>query len=105
MRVHDFMENNGKAIMHDMINTGGEDGDYTQAETEQDTYDIGIEPLFPNNSISTQEGIMNAVPHPLPMPRGSAKGRRATHWQRIGFYAKIGWKYQSIPFVAPSNGI
>jgi hypothetical protein len=46
------MENNGEAIMHDKM--GGEDGegDYTQAEPEQDAYDIGAQPLFPNNGIS-----------------------------------------------------
>jgi hypothetical protein len=53
------MENNGEVIMHDMINTGGEDGDggYTQAETQQDAYDIGNEPLFPKGVLSVEEGI------------------------------------------------
>jgi hypothetical protein len=57
--MHDFMENNGEAIMHDMINMGGEDGKgkYTQAKPEQDAYDIGDEPLFPNSGISTEEGL------------------------------------------------
>jgi hypothetical protein len=51
------MEKNGEAIMHDIINKGGEDGegDYTQAEPEQHTYDIGDEPLFPNSGISKKE--------------------------------------------------
>jgi hypothetical protein len=58
------MENNGEAIMHDMINTGGEDGegDYTQAEPEpnQHAYDIGAKPLFPNSGIS-MEGLTAAA--------------------------------------------
>jgi hypothetical protein len=56
------MENNGEVIMHDMINTGGEDGDggYTQAETQQDAYDIGNETLFPNGILSMEEGV---TPH------------------------------------------
>jgi hypothetical protein len=43
MHMHDFMENNAEAIMHDMINMGEEDGKgkYTQAKPEQDAYDIG----------------------------------------------------------------
>jgi hypothetical protein len=61
MHVQDFMENNGEAIIHDMINTSGEDGegDYTQAEPEpnQHAYDIGAEPLFLNISMSTDEGL------------------------------------------------
>jgi hypothetical protein len=45
--MHDFMGNNGEAIMHDMINMGREDdeGDYTQVEANLETgqhgYDIG----------------------------------------------------------------
>jgi hypothetical protein len=42
-------------------------------------------------------------PLPLAMPRGSAKGRQATHRQRIDVYAKLGWKYPPIPFMAPSK--
>jgi hypothetical protein len=62
MHVQDFTEKNGEAVMHGMINTGREDGegDNTQAEPkpDQQAYDICIEPLFPNNSISTEEGLM-----------------------------------------------
>jgi hypothetical protein len=65
MHVHDFMENNGEAIMHDMINTSREDGegDYTQVEPEpnQHAYDIGAEPLFPNSGISMEEGLTAAA--------------------------------------------
>jgi hypothetical protein len=63
MHVQDFMENNGEAILHDVINTGREndEGDYTQAEanpeTGQHVYDIGTEPLFPTTSTSTEEGM------------------------------------------------
>jgi hypothetical protein len=63
MHVHDFMGNNGEAIMHEMIKTGREDGegDYTQAELEEDPYDIGVVPLFPNNDISMMEALMAAA--------------------------------------------
>jgi hypothetical protein len=63
MYVQDFMGNDGKAIMHDMINTGQEDdeGDYTQAKADpepgQHNYDIGTEPLFPTAGISSEEGM------------------------------------------------
>jgi hypothetical protein len=61
MHVQDFMENNGEAIIHDMINMGEEDGEsyYTQAEPEPDqhAYDFGAEPLFPNIRMSTDEGL------------------------------------------------
>jgi hypothetical protein len=59
MHVQDFMENNGKAIMHDMINTdrGDGEGDYTQSDPGQHAYDIGVEPLFPNTDMSTEEGL------------------------------------------------
>jgi hypothetical protein len=43
------------------------------------------------------------LPHPLTMPRGSAKGRWATHRQRTRSYAKLGWRYLPIPFAAPSK--
>jgi hypothetical protein len=57
------MENNGEAIMHDMINTGEEDGDgdYTQAETQQDAYDSAVETLFPNGGLSMEEEITAAA--------------------------------------------
>jgi hypothetical protein len=65
MHMQDFMENNGKAIMHDMINTCRDDGegDYTQAEPEpnQHAYEIGVEPLFPNIGISMEEGLTAAA--------------------------------------------
>jgi hypothetical protein len=59
MHVQDFMENNGKAIMHDMINTdrGDGEGDFTQSDPGQHTYNIGVEPLFPNTDMSMEEGL------------------------------------------------
>jgi hypothetical protein len=54
------MGNDGKAIMHNMINTGREDdeGDYTQDEANpepgQHVYDIGVEPLLPTVNMSTE---------------------------------------------------
>jgi hypothetical protein len=67
MNEHEFMDNDGEAIMHDRINTGREDdeGDYTQAEADpepgQHGYDIGIEPLFPTTGMSTEEGMTAAA--------------------------------------------
>jgi hypothetical protein len=62
MHVHDFMGNNGEAIMHDMIN---DEGNYTQAEADpepgQNGYDIEAEPLFPTAGMSTEEGMMVAA--------------------------------------------
>jgi hypothetical protein len=67
MHVQDFMENDGEAIMHDMINMCQEDyeGDYTQAEADpeprQHNYDIGVEPMFPTAGVSTKEGTTMAL--------------------------------------------
>jgi hypothetical protein len=47
-----------------MINMSGEkdgDDDYTQAKTQQYAYDIGDETLFPNDSLSMEEGITAAA--------------------------------------------
>jgi 2-hydroxychromene-2-carboxylate isomerase len=79
-----------------MINMGREDdkGDYTQAEADpeprQHGYDIGAEPLFPTVGMSMEEGM-------------TAKGQQATHWQRTRSFVKLGWRYQLIPFAAPSK--
>jgi hypothetical protein len=42
-----------------MINTdrGDGEGDYTQSDPRQHTYNTGVEPLFPNTDVSMEEGL------------------------------------------------
>jgi hypothetical protein len=101
------MENNCEAIMHEMINTGGEDGDgdYTEAEIQQDTYDIAVDPLFPNGGLSMEKGITatalaTSLASSIADAKRTSKRTRATHRQRTGSYAKRGWRSQPIPFAA-----
>jgi hypothetical protein len=83
------MENDGEAIMHDMINTGRENdkGDYIQAEADpkhgQHVYDIGAKPLFPTIGMSMEEGMTIAT---LPATLSSCfpKGKRIS--QRMASY-------------------
>jgi hypothetical protein len=104
------MENNGDVIMHDMINTGRDDdeGDYSLADLGQHAYDIGIDPLFPNTGMSTEEGL-TAAALSASLALSLADGKRisqrtgATQRQRIGSYAKLGWRYQPMPFTVLSK--
>jgi hypothetical protein len=103
----------GEVIMNDMINDPDEytqDEPETQAEpnTQTEGYDIDTERLFPSNGMSTQEemtaaALATTLAGAFPKSRGSAKGRRATCLQRTRSFAKLGWRYQPIPFAVPSK--